>query len=388
MVTTQIRLWTFNDVAGTLEPLAPLDQVKAENKLEDALVTSPDVLFDKLSVVARQLRTANQSGRLDLVGVDEEGQLTVIEIKRGAATRDAIAQILDYGSYIEYESLDELAQHLSNRSGHAGTVKIADFAQWYEQKTGGLDPSEMRPVRLVLVGVGEDDTAARVTRFLSEKGVDISLISFQAFENSGETLLARQVTVAPSNQPVSATSVRSEREIKRMDALVERVGQRGINWPDILKMWDSGRSMMVNTLLNARLLADGRARGWAKYRLNFQIYNRRHSAAAIEIDPDEDVFKVIFFAPYVDLCKEQFEQAAREWHAKNMWFSTWDPYITNPGEVDFPRTDGEDHCPELKFGLRNLKEWTDHKGILESLARCLYEQAGNNPLGPLARSPY
>ena len=40
MVTTQIRLWTFNDVAGTLEPLAPLDQVKAENKLEDALVTS------------------------------------------------------------------------------------------------------------------------------------------------------------------------------------------------------------------------------------------------------------------------------------------------------------------------------------------------------------
>ena len=387
MVTIQIRVWAFDNATGKLKPLETLDQVKVENMLEDALVASPDVLMEKLSLVARQLRTANSRGRLDLVGVDEDGQLTVFELKRGAATRDAIAQILDYGSYIEYESEHELSQHLSDRSGHSGTVKIANFAEWYDQKTGGLDPSEMRPVRLVLVGVGEDDTTARVIKFLSEKGVDISLISFQAFENSGETLLARQVSVEPPEQPVSATSVRTARKIERMTALLERIHQRGIDWPEVTEMWNSGRSMMAQAFDIHRELADGRDRDWARYRLNFQIWRRRHSAAAIEVDPDEDVFKVIFFAPYTDLCKEQFEQAAREWQAKNMYFSTWDPYIAEPGIVEFPRVDGEDHCPELKFGLRTLKEWTDHKDILENLAKCIYLEAGNNPLGPIARSP-
>jgi len=403
MVTKQIRVWAFDDSTGKLEPLEPLDRVKSESRLEDALVKSPDVLMDNFSVVARQYSSANSRSRMDLVGVDEEGRLTVIELKRGAANRDAIAQILDYGSYLEYESESELAQHLSDRSGNLGTVKIEDFPRWYEEKTDGLPLNESRPVRLVVVGVGEDEAAARIIRFLSENGVDISMVYFQAFEHSGETLVARQVTVEPPEQPMSAALIRGERERDRRTSLLEQVDALEDSLPGIRKIWDSAVAGFEAMFTEAsfrpmRMMVDGRkglkahnvrAVSWPN-RLNFQILGRRHSAAAIEIDDLRKEFRVIFFGAYADLCKDDFEQAATEWKAAGLDLDTWDPFrqvygYGNDGPVEFPRADDDPakYCPEVKFCLSTLEQWEEHKDTFTGLARNVFRQAQITPVSEL-----
>ena len=46
---------------------------------------------------------------MDLLGVDQDGRLTVFELKRGILTRDAVAQSLDYASDLEAYEFERLA---------------------------------------------------------------------------------------------------------------------------------------------------------------------------------------------------------------------------------------------------------------------------------------
>ena len=171
-----------------------------------------------------------------------------------------------------------------------------------------------------------------------------------------------------------------------MVRLTERIKARCANWPDGKKVWHSARQMFQGSFEEYRERADGRANTyasdkwkWANYRLNFQLLGLSHSAAAVEVDPFEDLVRVIFFGIYVDMCLEGFEVLALE-----IPHSTWDPLIELQGPVEFPRTDGREHAPEVKFEFRSVEDWERHREQLVEAARCIYEKTkrrieGGNP---------
>jgi len=82
----------------------------------------PDLLFEELTLVGRQVETAG--GPLDLLGVDEEGQLVVFELNRGTLTRDAVAQVIDYASYLAELSPPALSEFITRASGKNGIAPI------------------------------------------------------------------------------------------------------------------------------------------------------------------------------------------------------------------------------------------------------------------------
>ena len=83
--------------------------------LEVVLVANPDMLMRGLTLVGRQVPV--ETGYVDLLGIDEDGRLVVFELKREKLTRDAVAQILDYCTYLEALSDSELATLLAERRG-------------------------------------------------------------------------------------------------------------------------------------------------------------------------------------------------------------------------------------------------------------------------------
>lgn len=221
----EIKAWAVAEGEGVLsaEPLASVDRTRTENLLEEVLVQSPHLLGEDLKLVGRQTETTG--GPLDLLGIDGEGRLVVFELKRGTLTRDAVAQVVDYASYLAELEPEALAAHIGERSGKNGIDRIEDFAAWYQEQHPDNALSDLRYPRMVLVGLGADDRARRMVAFLAESDLDISLLTFHAFRENGRLILTRKVEVEARAPESTGTANRKDANIRK---LKERVAALGI----------------------------------------------------------------------------------------------------------------------------------------------------------------
>ena len=189
----EIRLWKSGP-GKSVRSMEAVSQLDTEIELEEMLVAHPELLETGLTLVGRQTPTAG--GWLDLLGVDRDGRLVIFELKRGTIGRDAVAQVLDYASDISAMTVDALVEHVAIHSGRGGVKPMSDFRGWYEENF--VDFQRRFPVRMALVGLGVDETALRIARFLESGGHPIEMITFHAFRDAKSTLLARQLPIQPT----------------------------------------------------------------------------------------------------------------------------------------------------------------------------------------------
>lgn len=211
----EIRLWKIiesNSQELNVERIQNVKETETENQLEEVITRCPNLLMKDLKLIGRQTDTAG--GPLDLLGVDGDGQLVVFELKRGTLTREAVAQIVDYSSYLASLEPKELSEHISPRSGNLGIEKIENFLVWYQEQFGRNFTEVQRP-RMVLVGLGADEKTKRMVSFMSEGDLDISLITFHGFRKGDEVFLARQIEVWPKPQPSTITKKSNLEKLKR-----------------------------------------------------------------------------------------------------------------------------------------------------------------------------
>ena len=247
----ELSIWTLKgDDAEEVEAVDAVSGLDLENRLEETLVRRPDMLEPDIQLVGRQTPTAG--GPSDLLGVDTDGRLVVFELKRERLTRDAVTQCIDYASALDAMDSDEkLAEHIAEHSGAHGIEKITDFKAWYreqyEEQFTESELSGLLPPQLVLVGLGIDDRAERMARFLQARGVDISVLTFYGFQHGGETLLARQVEVEhdPPPSPHSHQNKNKTASEKRQ-ALEHRLAARGLT-----DLFEDIRQTMATTLSGA-----------------------------------------------------------------------------------------------------------------------------------------
>jgi len=215
----QIKLWALTKEADgslTAQEVRRRERAQAESQLEDLLVKKPDLLMEGLKLVGRQ--TATPGGPLDLLGVDEDGEIVVFELKRGTLSREAVAQIIDYTSYLAQLEPRSLAQHIAERSGQGGIPRIEDFAEWYRSNYPREFTELVEAPRLALVGLGADERTRRMVDFLTRAGVNMSLITFHAFERDGQVFLARQVELAEPER-IESPKYTKEQNLEAMKAL-------------------------------------------------------------------------------------------------------------------------------------------------------------------------
>jgi Endonuclease NucS len=215
----EIKLWK---VSGTKDSLTVADlsgiaQTQTEEMLENILLKSPSLLASGLKLVGRQSET--QGGPLDLLGVDEDGRLVVFELKRGTLTRDAVAQILDYASFLAALSMADLNSFICENSGKNGIEKINDFTDWYQGQFGKSLDTIGKP-KMVLVGLGADDRARRMVEYLADGDIEMSLITFYGFNQGDEVFLARQIEIAQKepSQSKASKSANLQRLLKKIKA--------------------------------------------------------------------------------------------------------------------------------------------------------------------------
>ncbi|MCY4436028.1 MAG: endonuclease NucS [Chloroflexi bacterium] len=347
----EIEVWAIEGSQAVPIERAEMD---LESSLEDTLVAHPDMLLPNLKLVGRQ--TPVGDGNLDLLGVDGEGKLAVFELKRGTLSRDAVSQVIDYASALEAMSESDLSGLISGNSGQDGIERIEDFVEWYREGfRGSLD--SLRPLSMYLVGLGTDDTTRRMVDYLSEHGVDVSLLTFYGFAYSGKTLLAKQVQAAP----VVPQHPSREERMRLLESLATDMGVADL-MAAARNMFSSSWDKVTQGRYSSPPYPEPTKTGITYY-LSKPSESGTYSYPAfssIQLEKGKRAIKVRFYPRAIELCIEKFNQL-------------------DPEKIPFEKQPPRHAAPtdrvkeEILFPLHSLDDWEARKSKLSELTRATFE---------------
>ena len=196
--------------------IAPKTNLELEKHLENWLENSPRALAQELFLwIGRQTSAKDEEGTIfpDLLGVDSEGNLIIVEFKRGRTPRDVVAQLLEYAAWADELSesqIREIAEtHFETRGVFEGKTFDDAFREVFDMPETDEIPPLNRNLRLFIVAEEIPSRMARVCRFLrTSHGMDISCIDVSTFQTeSGETIVSMEMKVGNEDGVVPQSQV-------------------------------------------------------------------------------------------------------------------------------------------------------------------------------------
>ena len=187
-----------------------------EKILEDWIENNPSSIFEdeEVYIIGRQV-TTNLNKSIDLLGLDKTGNIVVIELKRGKTPRETVAQILQYASFVEdltYQNLEEIAIQYRIDEGLNLTERHKEFFGLNDETAVAFNKEQ----RLVIIGQDISKEVEQTSIFLNKKGLNIYCIAFKYFKNeTGEKIISsdiivkkdKQISVSPINPKIFLENV-------------------------------------------------------------------------------------------------------------------------------------------------------------------------------------
>jgi hypothetical protein len=196
----EIGLWRVDGVPVKVAT----SKMPLEARLEELLETDPSILGLSVLLIGRQLPTAHGKV-IDLLGIDVEGALHVLELKRDRTPREVVAQVLDYGSWVRdltNEDVRAVYNDYARIKGHGAEFDQA-FAEWF----GTTPPEALNTGHILTVVASEIDAATEriVTYLATEYQVPVNVLFFRYFEDDGRSYLARTWLMDDANPAPGST---------------------------------------------------------------------------------------------------------------------------------------------------------------------------------------
>ena len=151
----------------------------------------------------------------DLLGVDSEGNLVIVELKRSKAPREVVAQLLEYAAWAK-ELSDEQIQGIAAtyfQTGQKETTLQDAFGEMFEDEMPVLN----RRLRLFVVAAEIPGTVLQVCRFLrTSHSMDINCLTVSTFQTeSGEVLVNTESKVGQEDIVASKSARQNVSQIPR-----------------------------------------------------------------------------------------------------------------------------------------------------------------------------
>jgi hypothetical protein len=189
----EVRLWQIRE-GDKLQP-CPRSRLDLEQRLEKWLTQDIGILAPNLLVIGRQVET-DYGGYIDLLCLDDAGDLVVIELKRHRTPREIAAQVLDYAAWVKDLGRERITAIAQGFLGANVTLEQA-----FENRFGSPLPDSLNSEqRMLIVGSETDLASERIIRYLSETfGVGINAATFSYFKTpERHEYVARVFLIAPA----------------------------------------------------------------------------------------------------------------------------------------------------------------------------------------------
>ena len=191
-MSTEIKTWEI--IAGELKPIMSKlsDHGRKESEhLEQWIKTKPDILGNDILIIGEQVYT--KSGPLDFLGIDNNGNLVIIELKREKLARLVLAQAIDYASDLSTWDIEKLSEICIAFTGNSLEDHLT--ANFDDIKIDELTINQSQ--RLLLVGFAIEEPLSRMIEWLStnfDMAINAIILNYVRTFNGSE-ILSRTVTI-------------------------------------------------------------------------------------------------------------------------------------------------------------------------------------------------
>ena len=187
-MSMEVAIWRIDE---GLQPIS-LDGMDYEQRLQDIIAADLSIVDPSLMAIGREVATP-YGGRIDLLAIDADGNLIVVELKRGQTPRDVVAQTLDYGSWVRHLNSEQIADVFIDYQRRFLSEQTPEGINDALQRRFNAIPDELNSSHRLVIVAGElDPSTQRIALYLQEEhGVDINVVVFRAFQDGDRLYLTR-----------------------------------------------------------------------------------------------------------------------------------------------------------------------------------------------------
>ena len=235
MTQERILIWEINLSEFQIKEIPPLPQFEREAQFEELLARNISLLQESedspLTLIAREKSGMSYP---DLLCIDDEGNIIVIEIKRGETPREAIGQAIDYAAQIANMEYEELVNYINTgKNNLPDELQYEDFEKFCKEKFKNPEDEVNQSQKILLVGLGLEEGAETMVSWLSECGVDINAIEFQLHKLDDKILLLRKVVLSSEYKETlkKFSEVKKRSKTPDLSVRLSRAVQKGLIKP-------------------------------------------------------------------------------------------------------------------------------------------------------------
>lgn len=189
-VADELLFTVIGSKALTAEPIDLADAgLKERADLEEWVIAHPEILGPGIKVVTFEFdRWWSSSGllphdRLDVLGLADDGRLVVAELKRGKAPDTTEMQAIKYAAMVSRFTIESLAeQHAKFRTNRGSKTSTEEALSDLRAHAPDLSLGTIRQPRVVLLAREYSVVVTASAVWLSEIGLDITLLQFKAYQ--------------------------------------------------------------------------------------------------------------------------------------------------------------------------------------------------------------
>jgi len=220
----EIRLWEITKDTNLRE--ISKTKLDIEQRLESFIENDISILSKTLLIIGRQVET-DFGGIIDLLCLDNKGDIVIVELKRDKTPREITAQILDYASWVNDLSNERITEVANKYLGSKGSLEEVF------KRSFGFDLPEVLNENHTMLIVASliDESSERIITYLSDKyGVGINAVTFNYFKSDeGREYLAKVFLIEPSKveqktQTLSASKRRNNLSYDEARQIAENNG--------------------------------------------------------------------------------------------------------------------------------------------------------------------
>ena len=183
--------------------------LKSETELEDMICQDTSILNEKWLPIGRQVATAH-GGIIDILAMDESGNLVVIELKKNKTPREVITQAIDYASWVKTLDSTKISDiYKKYGKGINETYESLNEALTNKFSKSFSEDEINNAHQVVVVATELDLSTERIIKYLNDYEIPINTVFFNVFRDGENRYLSRAWLIDPAKTQEHANLAKS-----------------------------------------------------------------------------------------------------------------------------------------------------------------------------------